>query len=93
MTDDTITTRQPSLSLRPQLEIIGAGVAEMRKVFFWAGWVILGVLPIIFVTHALIIQNMPVVQPWKWAVPLIAIAMIFFSRNRDNVLHHRLPVT
>ena len=62
----------------------------MRRFVFWTGWAVLIALPIIFVTHALIIQNIPKIQLWQWVVPFVAVLMIALARNRDDVLHHHL---
>lgn len=62
----------------------------MRRVIFWAGWTILFVLPVIFTVQIFVIQDLPKVQAWKWLVPAAAVVMIFFARNRDDVLKHHL---
>lgn len=62
----------------------------VRKVIFWLGWAILGVLPLIFTIQILMIQDLPKVQPWKWAIPFLAVLMIYFARNRDDVLNHHV---
>ena len=51
---------------------------------------ILAVLPLIFIAQIIIIDNLPNVELWKWAVPLVAVFMIVAARNRDDVLKHRL---
>lgn len=62
----------------------------MRRVIFWTGWAILFVLPVIFTVQVFMIQDLPPVQPWKWLVPGVAVVMIYFSRNPDDVLKHHL---
>lgn len=62
----------------------------MRRYFFWFGWAVLIALPIIFVTQGLIIQDLPRVELWQWFVPLAAAAVIYFSRNTDDVLKHHV---
>lgn len=62
----------------------------MRKSAFWFGWGVLIALPIIYVTHALIIQDLPRIAPWQWFVPLAAVVVIYFSRDTDDVLKHHV---
>ena len=62
----------------------------MRRAIFWLGWVILAVLPLILIGQILMIDNLPEIELWKWAVPVIAVGMIIGARNRDDVLKHRL---
>lgn len=63
---------------------------QLRKFFFGFGWFILAVLPIAFAVEIVLIQNMPVVQPWKWAILFGAVAMIYGTRNRDDVFKHHV---
>jgi hypothetical protein len=62
----------------------------MRKQINRIGWVILSVLPIAFTAEGLYQQDLPAVQPWKWAIAAAAVLLIFVSRNRDDVLKHHL---
>jgi hypothetical protein len=62
----------------------------MRKILFWFGWAVLFALPIAFVVQIWMIQDLPTIEPWKWAVPLAAVMVILLSRNRDDVLKHHL---
>ncbi len=62
----------------------------MRRTMFWIGWSIFFLLPIAFVTEALITQNVPALPPWKWAIPAIAFLLIVMGRNRDDVLKHHV---
>lgn len=62
----------------------------MRRAIFWLGWAILIVLPVIFTIQVLMIQDLPKIQPWKWLVPAVAVLMVFFARNRDDVLEHHV---
>ena len=62
----------------------------MRKAFYWLGWAILIALPIAFTVEIVMIQDLPHVQRWKWAVPAAAVLLIYFARNRDDVLHHHV---
>jgi hypothetical protein len=62
----------------------------MRRFIFWAGWVILAVLPVVYGVQIYMIQNLPRVEIWKWAVPAVAVLMIIFARNRDDVLAHHI---
>lgn len=62
----------------------------MRKALFWLGWVILFVLPIAFAVEIYIIQDMPSIALWQWGILGAAVLLIYFSRNRDDVLKHHL---
>lgn len=62
----------------------------MRKALFWLGWVILFVLPIAFAIEIYMIQDLPEVQIWKWGIIAAAVLLIYFARNRDDVLRHHL---
>lgn len=62
----------------------------MRKALYWFGWVVLGLLPVIFAVQIFMIQDLPKVEPWKWVVPFAAAALIYFSRDRDDVLKHHV---
>ena len=62
----------------------------MRRTIFRAGWFILFVLPIAFIAEAVIRQDVPEVQPWKWAILAALVLAIYFSRDRDDVLKHHL---
>ena len=62
----------------------------MRRVIFWLGWTVFLLLPIAFVTEILVIQDLPAIQLWQWAVPLVAVALIVAGRNRDDVLNHHI---
>jgi hypothetical protein len=62
----------------------------MRRVIFWFGWAILIALPIVFAVQVFMIQDLPKIQPWKWAIPAVAVLMIFFARNRDEVFNHHI---
>jgi hypothetical protein len=62
----------------------------MRRALFWFGWAVLAILPVIFAIEIYIIQDLPKIEFWKWLIPLAAIVLIFFSRNRDEVLKHHV---
>jgi hypothetical protein len=62
----------------------------MRRLVFWMGWVVLGVLPVIWGIQIYMIKNFPPIEWWKWFIPLAAVLMIFFTRNRDSVLSHHI---
>lgn len=63
---------------------------QLRKLVFWFGWTVLFALPIVFMTEILIIDDLPVIQPWKWAILLAAVLIIYAARNRDDVLEHHV---
>ena len=62
----------------------------MRKALFWIGWAILFALPIVFAIEIYMIQNLPEVQIWKWAILAGAVLLIYFTRNRDEVFKHHI---
>lgn len=62
----------------------------MRKVMFWLGWTIFILLPIAFIAEIVIIQDLPKIEPWQWAIPVVAYALVTLGRNRDDVLKHHL---
>jgi hypothetical protein len=62
----------------------------MRKALFWLGWIVLFALPVVFTIQIVMMQDLPKVAPWQWAVPFAAIVLIYFTRNRDDVLHHHV---
>ncbi len=62
----------------------------MRRTIFWAGWTIFFLLPIAFVTEALMSQDVPSLPLWKWTVPVIAFLLIVLGRNHDDVLKHHV---
>ena len=70
--------------------ILRAKEAAMRKVLFWIGWAALIAMPLLFVFEIWWFQDLPKIQPWKWAIPAAAILLIFFTRNRDDVLKHHV---
>ena len=62
----------------------------MRKQINRTGWAILFTLPVAFIAEALYQQDLPAIQPWKWAIVAAAVLLIYISRNRDDVLKHHL---
>ncbi len=62
----------------------------MRKVLFWLGCAVLIALPIAFAAEIYIIQDLPVVQIWQWAVLGAAVLLVYVARDRDDVLKHRI---
>ena len=62
----------------------------MRKTLFWLGWVVLLVLPVVYGVQIFLSQDFPDVRPWQWAIPIVAAALVYLSRNRDDVLKHHL---
>jgi hypothetical protein len=64
--------------------------ALMRKTLFWFGWAVLFVLPMVYGVQIYMTQDLPDVPVWKWMIPFAAMALIYFSRDRDDVLKHHL---
>jgi lipid-A-disaccharide synthase-like uncharacterized protein len=62
----------------------------MRRKLYLSGWVILFMLPLAFTTEILLSQDLPAVPPWKWALLAGAVLLVYFTRNRDEVLKHHL---
>lgn len=62
----------------------------MRRKLFWLGWIVLFALPVIYGIQIFIAQDLPAVEPWKWAIPFAAVLLIYFSRNTDDVLKHHV---
>lgn len=62
----------------------------MRKTLFWASWILLLALPVIYGIQIYITQDLPAVHPWQWAILFGSVVVIFFSRNTDDVLKHHL---
>ena len=62
----------------------------MRKGLFWFGWAVLLVLPVIYVVTAIVVQDLPRVEPWTWGILFGALALVFLARNRDEVLKHHV---
>ena len=62
----------------------------MRRTFFWLGWVVLLILPLLFTIEIVLSQDLPRVAIWQWAIPVAAVLMIYLARDRDDVLKHHL---
>ena len=62
----------------------------MRKRLFWAGWAVLFALPIVFTIEIIVRQDLPDVQPWKWAILAGAVLLVYFARNTDEVFKHHV---
>lgn len=62
----------------------------MRKFFFRLGWAVLLLLPVIYGIQIYLAQDLPPVASWQWMIPFAAVVVIFFSRNRDEVLKHHV---
>ena len=62
----------------------------MRRTLFWLGWIVLLALPVVYAVQIFITQDLPRVEAWKWAVPFGAVLLVYFARNHDEVLRHRL---
>jgi hypothetical protein len=64
--------------------------AMMRKTFSWFAWSVLFALPIVFAIQIFILEDIPRVEWWKWVILLATVLVLYFSRDRDEVLKHRL---
>jgi hypothetical protein len=62
----------------------------MRKKLFWFGWIVLFALPFAVGTDIFLNKDLPTLNPWKLAILTGAILLVIFSRNRDQVLKHKL---
>ena len=62
----------------------------MRKTLFAIGWIVFFALPLIYGIQILATQDLPPVEWWKWAILLATVILIYFSRNRDDVLKHHV---
>lgn len=62
----------------------------MRRTLFWLGWILLIALPLVYGVQVFLTQDLPRVEPWKWAILFGAVMVVYFARNTDEVLRHRL---
>ncbi|HUP62387.1 MAG TPA: hypothetical protein VNA69_18425 [Thermoanaerobaculia bacterium] len=62
----------------------------MRKKLYWFGWVVLFALPVLYVIQTFMIDDLPRVEPWKWAILFAAVVLIYFARDTDDVLKHHV---
>lgn len=63
---------------------------RVRKFFYYLGWTIIVLAPVLFVAETVRLQDLPRIQPWKWILLFGAVAMIYAARNRDDVLRHHV---
>lgn len=62
----------------------------MRKKLFWIGWTILFAIPFAGGAEMYLQQDLPTLTPAKLALFAGAVLLVIFSRNRDEVLKHKL---
>jgi hypothetical protein len=62
----------------------------MRKWIYRFGWCVLFVLPILYVAEIVVTQDLPLVAPWQWGVLTATVVLLYFSRDTDEVLRHRV---
>ncbi|HXH42038.1 MAG TPA: hypothetical protein VNN08_25665 [Thermoanaerobaculia bacterium] len=62
----------------------------MRKKLFWIGCAALIAILLIAGTEMFLQQDLPTLNPWKLALLAGALLLVVFSRNRDEVLKHKL---
>ena len=62
----------------------------MRQTLYGIGWIVLFALPLIYGIQIVVSQDLPPVEWWQWAILLATVVLIYFSRNRDDVLKHHV---
>lgn len=62
----------------------------MRKGLVWLGWALLVLVPLMYGIEVYLQQDLPRLEPWQPGVFLGAIVLLYFSRDRDDVLKHHL---
>ena len=62
----------------------------MRQTLYGIGWIVLFALPLIYGIQIVVTQDLPPVEWWKWAILFATVVLIYFSRNRDDVLKHHV---
>lgn len=62
----------------------------MRRTLFWIGWILLIGLPVTYGAQVWWTQDLPAVEPWKWALLLGSLLLVYFARNPDDVLRHHV---
>jgi len=62
----------------------------MRKTFFWIGWAILFAIPLAAGAEIYLMKDLPDLNAWKLGLLVGAVLLVIFSRNRDEVLKHKL---
>ena len=62
----------------------------MRRKLFWLGWIVLFVLPFVAGAEIYVNQDLPTLTPWKLAIVAGAVLLVIVTRNRDQVLKHKL---
>ena len=62
----------------------------MRKWLYRFGWAVLFLLPVIYGIQIFLTQDLQPVEPWKWVLLFAIVALIYFSRDTDDVLKHHV---
>jgi hypothetical protein len=62
----------------------------MRKTLFWIGWAILFAIPLAAGAEIYLMKDLPDLNAWKLGLLVGAVLLVIFSRNRDEVLKHKL---
>jgi len=62
----------------------------MRRMLFWLGLTLLIGLPIAYGIQIVVTQDLPAFEPWKRVLLFGALLLVYFARNADDVLRHRL---
>lgn len=63
----------------------------IRRVLFWAGWVLLVAYTVTFAAQAYLMQDIPPVSVLKWGLLFATCGLIYAARDRDEPIHHHLP--
>ena len=62
----------------------------MRQTLYGIGWIVLFTLPLIYAVQIVVTQDLPPVEWWQWSILFATVVLIYFSRNRDDVLKHHV---
>lgn len=62
----------------------------MRRYLYRLGWVVLAVLPVIYGVQIYLAQDLPAVSPWQWLFLFAVVVVLFFARDKDDVLKHHV---
>jgi hypothetical protein len=63
----------------------------VRKVLFWGGWSLVLFYALYWAYEVYVIQDLPKIQPFKWMILGVTVALIYATRDREEVTAHHLP--